>query len=82
MRFTHKNIDYEIAELHEPLKNETFDIIAIFKINYYNWKGVELVEATKDKFDIEKLEFVDYFYGALFLEDEKELIEEVKVRLR
>lgn len=69
MRFNYKNNDYELAELTEPNKNETFDIIAIFKIKYYVWEGLELKEVFKDVYDktddnFEKMEMVDYFFGA------------------
>ena len=69
MRFNYKNNDYELAELTEPNKNETFDIIAIFKIKYYVWEGLELKEVSKDVYDktddnFEKMEMVDYFFGA------------------
>lgn len=69
MKFNYKNNYYELAELTEPNKNETFDIIAIFKIKYCVWEGLELKEVSKDVYDktddnFEKMEMVDYFYGS------------------
>lgn len=76
MRFNYKDNDYELTELKEPNKDETLDIIAVFKIKYCIWQNDELVEVTKgvyensdDKF--EKMELVDYFYGA---DDEDEVL--------
>ena len=69
MRINYKGNDYELTELCEPNANETFDIIAIFRIKYCIWKGSNLVEVSKDVFEqtldnFEKMEFVNYFYGA------------------
>lgn len=69
MRFNYKNKDYELAELVEPNKNETFDINAIFELVCCIWKDNDLVQVTKDEYEksnnnFEKLELVDYFYGS------------------
>ena len=69
MRFNYKDNDYELTELYEPNSNETFDIIAIFRIKYCIWQEMELIEVSKEVYErfydnFEKLEFVDYFYGA------------------
>lgn len=65
MRFNYKNKVYELAELTEPNKNETFDIIAIFEIKPCKWDGTgtNLVECSNDECEYEKLNFVDYYYG-------------------
>ncbi len=34
MKFTYKNIDFELCEMVEPNSNTTFDIIAIFRVKY------------------------------------------------
>ena len=76
MRFNHKDNDYELTELKEPNKEETLDIIAIFKIKYCIWQNNELVEVSKDDYEksddnFEKMEFIDYFYG---VDDEDEVL--------
>ena len=76
MRFNYKNNDYELTELKEPNKEETLDIIAIFKIKYCIWQNNELVEVSKDDYEksddnFEKMEFIDYFYG---VDDEDEVL--------
>lgn len=68
MRFNYKNNDYELAELKEPNERTTFDIIAIFRIDYCIWQGENLVSVDKKTYEesedhFEKLIFVDYFYG-------------------
>lgn len=69
MRFNYKDNEYELTELKEPNKNETFDIIAVFKIKYCIWEDGDLVEVSKETYEesdeqFEKMEFIDYFYGA------------------
>lgn len=63
MRFNYKNKVYELAELTEPNKNETFDIIAVFEVKPYKWDGSDLVECSNDDCEFEKLSFVGYYYG-------------------
>lgn len=63
MRFDYKNKVYELAELKEPNKNETLDIIAIFEVKPYKWDGTYLVECSNDDCEFERLNFVDYYYG-------------------
>lgn len=69
MRFDYKNKTYELAELKEPNKNETFDIIAVFRVKYCLWTGDEFKECSKEEFEsssegLEKYGFIGYFYGA------------------
>lgn len=68
MRFTYKGNDYELAELKEPNKNITFDIIAIFKVKYCECVGFELKEVSKETYEASDhsfmdLEYINYFYG-------------------
>lgn len=85
MRISYRGNEYELTELYEPNSNATFDIIAIFRVQYCVWSGLNLIEVSKDLYDktddkMEKLSFVDYFYGA---EDfEENLIEEAKKRIK
>lgn len=82
MRFKYKNNYYEVVELFEPNRNETFDIIAIFKINFLVYTPTENIILDGNQYDdidaeensdiIEKLELVDYFYGAINYEDNEE----------
>ena len=76
MRINYKDKVYELAELTEPNKNETFDIIAIFEVKPCKWVGTDLVECSKDECEFEKLVFINYFYGSD--EDDESLIEVVK----
>ena len=81
MRFTYKENDYELAELTEPNKNETFDIIAILRVRYCIWVGTSLVEVDKNQYEsisdnFEKFEMVNYFYSSDA--DDEELIEIAK----
>ena len=81
MRMTYKGNDYELTELKEPNRNESFDIIAIFRVDHFIWVYGDLVKVSKEEYEkydehLEKLRFVDYFYGA---DDEDEnLIEMAK----
>lgn len=53
MRINHKNKVYELAELTEPNKNETFDIIAIFEVKPCKWVEIDLVECSNDECEFE-----------------------------
>jgi len=70
MRINHNGKVYEVAELTEPMENETFGIIAIFEVVPQRWiKPDKVIEITWDEYnddsDLEKLLFVDYsaFYA-------------------
>lgn len=82
MRFNFEDNIYEITELFEPNKNETLDIIAIFKVKFFQpismTEEVELDAKDIDDIDggessdiEERYEFVDYFYGASNYEDDE-----------
>ena len=58
MRINYKNKVYELAELTEPNKNETFDIIAIFEVKPCKWVGTDLVECSNDECEFEKLKLL------------------------
>ena len=63
MKFEYKNNEYELMELVEPHKNETFDILAIFKVKYVIIdKNFEKVEVSKnDNYEFEDYEYINYF---------------------
>lgn len=63
MTLKYKGKTYELVELYEPNKNETYDIIAIFKTTYDD----DGVFWFKD--------FVNYFYGAS--EEDEESIQKI-----
>lgn len=83
MRFEYKGKEYELAELCEPNKKETFDIIAIMEVKYCIWDNYDdLVEVSKEVYDntsdnFEKFEFVNYFYGTDY--EDNVLIEMAKI---
>lgn len=69
MRFTYKNNEYELMEMKEPNKNESFDVIAIFQVIYidsvYDCKvPKEVYDDCEDGSVIEKYQPINYFYGA------------------
>lgn len=79
MRFEYKDKKFELMEMKEPNKNETFDIIGIFKVVPHRIINNELVKCSWDECEFEKYEFVDYFYGVtsneLIIMDAKEIID-------
>ena len=50
--------NYELVELHELNQNATYDIVAIFKINYIKENDDQAAQVW------ELGDFVNYFYGA------------------
>lgn len=85
MRFNYKNNDYILFELKEPNKNNTYDIISIFRVHTFIMKGFDKIkeisqkEARAEEENIykkglsilETYEYINYFYG---VEDPKEMI--------
>lgn len=63
MKFTYKNIDFELCEMVEPYTNQTFDILAIFKVKYVIInKDFEKIEVSKNEdYEFEDYEYINYF---------------------
>lgn len=76
MKFEYKNNEYELMEMNEPHKNETFGIIGIFKVKYVVIENNEKIEVSKnEKYDFEDYEYINYFCNQ---EDIEENIESAK----
>ena len=66
MKFNYKGNEYELMEMNEPYKNETFDIIGIFRVKYVVIKGdikqgYKKVEVDKhDEYEFEDYEYINY----------------------
>jgi hypothetical protein len=63
MKFNYKQNDYELMEMIEPHKNETFGILAIFKVKYIKWdeKDDKIEVFNGEEYEIEEYEFINYF---------------------
>ena len=63
MKFTYKQNDFELALLDEPHNNQTFGILAIFRVKYIKWdkKGNHIEVFNGEEFDIEDYEYINYF---------------------
>lgn len=67
MKFEHRDREYELMLMVEPNKNESFDIIGIFKVKYVVIKGdvqqgFQKIEVSKfDEYDFEDYEYINYF---------------------
>lgn len=81
MEFEYKGKEYMLGEIKEPNKNVTYDMIAIFRIVYYD--EVMKCEISKELYDdceegaISTYKFINFFYGADA--DEEELIKLAKI---
>ena len=78
MKFTYKQNDFELMEMVEPYKNETFGIIGVFRVKYVKhddkkWETFEVFNG--EEFDWEDYEFVNYFCNQ---EDEIENLQTAK----
>lgn len=62
MKFEYKNQEYELMEMTEPYKNETFAIIGIFRVRYVIiTKDAKKIEVSKhDNYDFEDYEYINY----------------------
>lgn len=63
MKFTYKNIDFELSLMDEPNTNQTFGMIAIFKVNYIKWdeKDNKIEVLPNEDFEMEEYEYINYF---------------------
>ena len=70
MTIKYKGNYYELVELKEPQKEQTYDIIGIFKSYYFKEENGKEIPITLEEFEKDfdgqwRLgEFIDYFYGA------------------
>ena len=63
MKFTYKQNDFELSLMDEPNTNQTFGMIAIFKVKYIKWdKNDTPIEVLPNEdFEIEEYEYINYF---------------------
>lgn len=63
MKFSYKNYDFELSLMDEPNTNQTFGIIAIFKVNYIKWdENDNKIEVLPNEiFEMEEYEYINYF---------------------
>lgn len=65
MKIIYKNKPYELVELKDVHQESSYDIIAIFEIQYVFWQDGQKCLAYEGSTETtEELRFVDYFYGA------------------
>lgn len=63
MKFSYKNYDFELSLMDEPNKNETFGILAIFRVKYVKWdeNDNKIEVLPNENFEMEEYEYIDYF---------------------
>ena len=62
MKFEYNGKEYELMEMEEPHKNETFDIIGIFRVKYVIiTEDYQKIEVGKhENYDFEDYEYINY----------------------